>query len=72
MAAVHRERARVAGHSVRPLPGRDADRPSGPGRRARVFYLHQAEFEPSPTDPLHLFLLISDLLRALGSQSPER
>jgi hypothetical protein len=30
--------------------------------RARQFYLHVADFEPSPTDPLHLFLLLRDLL----------
>lgn len=28
---------------------------------ARAFYMHQAEFEPAPTDPLHLFLLMKDL-----------
>lgn len=28
---------------------------------ARSFYEHLAEFEPSPTDPLHLFLLMQDL-----------
>ena len=28
---------------------------------ARSFYLHLAEFEPSPTDPLHLLLLLKDL-----------
>lgn len=32
---------------------------------ARAFYLSLAEFEESPTDPLHLFLLIKDLRRAL-------
>ena len=32
---------------------------------ARAFYLRQAEFEPSPTDPLHLFLLLGDLRRSL-------
>ena len=26
---------------------------------ARDFYLHHGEFQPSPTDPLHLFLLLS-------------
>jgi GNAT superfamily N-acetyltransferase len=31
---------------------------------ARAFYLAQAEFEASPTDPLHLFLLLKDLKRA--------
>ena len=31
---------------------------------ARDFYLRVAEFEPSPTDPLHLFLLMSDLRRS--------
>jgi GNAT superfamily N-acetyltransferase len=33
---------------------------------ARNFYLRIAEFEESPTDPLHLFLLMKDLRRALG------
>jgi ribosomal protein S18 acetylase RimI-like enzyme len=34
--------------------------------RARSFYEHIAEFEPSPTDPLHLILLMKDLRRALA------
>lgn len=33
--------------------------------RARDFYLALAEFEASPTDPLHLFLSIKDLRRSL-------
>lgn len=34
---------------------------------ARAFYLHLIpEFEPSPTDPLHLVLLMKDILRTLG------
>ena len=33
--------------------------------KARDFYLRAAEFEPSPTDPLHLFLLMKDLRRAI-------
>jgi GNAT superfamily N-acetyltransferase len=32
---------------------------------ARHFYLRLAAFEPSPTDPLHLWLLLKDLRRAL-------
>lgn len=36
---------------------------------ARDFYLNLAEFEPSPTDPLHLILLMKDLRRALGAPS---
>ena len=32
---------------------------------ARSFCLHLAEFEPSPTDPLHLFLLMKDLRSAI-------
>jgi hypothetical protein len=32
---------------------------------ARDFYLGLAKFEPSPTDPMHLFLLMKDLRRAL-------
>lgn len=34
--------------------------------RARAFYEHIAEFEPSPTDPLQLILLMKDLRRALA------
>jgi GNAT superfamily N-acetyltransferase len=34
---------------------------------ARDFYMHIAEFEPSPTDPLHLLLLMKDLRKALTS-----
>ncbi len=34
---------------------------------ARAFYLHLIpEFEPSPTDLLHLVLLMKDILRTLG------
>jgi GNAT superfamily N-acetyltransferase len=33
--------------------------------RARAFYEHIVEFDPSPTDPLHVTLLIKDLRRAL-------
>lgn len=34
---------------------------------ARAFYLHLIpEFEPSPTDDLHLFLLIKDIHKTLG------
>jgi GNAT superfamily N-acetyltransferase len=32
---------------------------------ARAFYMAQAEFEPSPTDSMHLYLLMKDLRRAL-------
>jgi GNAT superfamily N-acetyltransferase len=35
---------------------------------AREFCLRCAEFEASPTDPLHLFLLIKDLRRTLAGQ----
>ncbi|MFG1748845.1 GNAT family N-acetyltransferase [Streptosporangium sandarakinum] len=34
---------------------------------ARGFYTRIAEFESSPTDPLHLVLLTKDLRRSLGS-----
>jgi GNAT superfamily N-acetyltransferase len=34
---------------------------------ARDFYLRLAKFDASPTDPLHLFLLIKDLRKALGN-----
>ena len=33
---------------------------------ARDFYMHLAEFEPSPTDPLHLVLLMADIEDILG------
>lgn len=33
---------------------------------ARDWYLKHAEFETSPTDPLHLFLLIKDLRKAFA------
>jgi GNAT superfamily N-acetyltransferase len=33
--------------------------------KARGFYEHLAEFETSPTDPLHLMLLMKDLRRVL-------
>ena len=37
-------------------------------QQARAFYLHLVpEFEPSPTDDLHLVLLMKDLRRTLGS-----
>lgn len=36
---------------------------------ARSFYAHLIAVEPSPTDPLHLFLLLSDLRRAVGQAS---
>lgn len=35
---------------------------------ARRFYVHLAEFEPSPTDPLHLFLLMKDLKATIGTK----
>jgi len=35
---------------------------------ARDFYQRLAKFEPSPTDPMHLLLLIKDLRRALQSE----
>jgi GNAT superfamily N-acetyltransferase len=31
--------------------------------QARAFYLHLAEFDVSPTDPLHLILLMSEIAR---------
>ena len=36
---------------------------------AREFYMKCAEFEPSPTDPLHLFLLMKDLRKSLANQA---
>lgn len=35
-------------------------------QQAVDFYMRCAEFEPSPTDPLHLYLLMKDLRRALA------
>ncbi len=35
--------------------------------QARAFYLHLAEFEPSATDPMHLFLLMKDLKATIRS-----
>lgn len=34
---------------------------------ARAFYMSFAEFEPSPTDPLHLYLLMKDLRKTLSA-----
>lgn len=34
--------------------------------QARAFYRRIASFDPSPTDPLHLLLLLKDLRRAIG------
>ncbi len=36
---------------------------------ARSFYEHLAEFDPSPSDPLHLVLLMTDIEAILGSPS---
>lgn len=36
---------------------------------ARDFYLRLAKFDPSPTDPMHLLLLIKDLRRAIGTSA---
>ena len=33
--------------------------------QARAFYLHLAEFDVSPTDPLHLMLLMSEIARII-------
>jgi len=35
---------------------------------ARSFYQHMAEFEPSPTDALHLFLLMKDLRATIDAR----
>lgn len=35
--------------------------------QAREFYMKNGEFEPSPTDPLHLFLLMKDLRKLLAA-----
>lgn len=36
---------------------------------AKAFYQHFGEFEESSTDPLHLFLLMSDLRRSVGADA---
>lgn len=35
---------------------------------ARAFYLRLAEFEPAPTDPLHLFLLMKDVTATIAAE----
>jgi GNAT superfamily N-acetyltransferase len=37
---------------------------------ARDFYLRLAKFDASPTDPLHLFLVMKDLRKALTGDNP--
>lgn len=37
---------------------------------ARSFYQHLAEFEPSPTDALHLFLVMKDLRATIDGAGP--
>ena len=39
---------------------------------ARAFYEHLAEFEQSPTDPLHLILLMKDLRKVIASHGTPR
>jgi hypothetical protein len=34
---------------------------------ARDFYVRLAKFDPSPTDPMHLLLMMKDLRHALGA-----
>lgn len=34
---------------------------------AKQFYLSRAEFEESPTDPMHLFMLTKDLIKTIAS-----
>jgi hypothetical protein len=36
-------------------------------QQARTFYLHLAEFDASPTDPLHLVLMMSTITEILGT-----
>ncbi|MGI8659169.1 MAG: GNAT family N-acetyltransferase [Candidatus Limnocylindria bacterium] len=59
------QQAAAAGHEV----GVRAVLIHAESERAREFYLHLAEFEPSPTDPLHLFLLMKDLRATIGSDT---
>lgn len=51
------QRAATAGHEI----GVRAMLIHAESELARDFYLHLAEFDPAPTDPLHLFLLMKDL-----------
>ena len=37
---------------------------------ARDFYLRLAKFDPSPTDPMHLLLLVKDLRQAISGGLP--
>jgi GNAT superfamily N-acetyltransferase len=57
------QRAAAAGHEI----GVRALLIHAESGEARDFYLHLAEFEPSPTDPLHLFLLMKDLRASIGA-----
>lgn len=43
------------------------------GDEARAFYLHALpDFEPSPTDPMHLMVLAKDLRRAVGTDAGDQ
>ncbi len=57
------QRAAAAGHQV----GVRAIVIHAESEQARAFDLHLAEFEPSSTDPLHLFLLMKDLKATIGA-----
>jgi GNAT superfamily N-acetyltransferase len=57
------QRAAAAGHEI----GVRAVLVHAESEQARDFYTHLAEFEPSPTDPLHLFLLMKDLRASIGA-----
>lgn len=57
------QRAAAAGHEI----GVRAVLVHAESEQARDFYTHLAEFEPSPTDPLHLFLLMKDLSASIGA-----
>jgi GNAT superfamily N-acetyltransferase len=58
------QRAAAVGHEV----GVRAVLLHAESDEARDFYLHLAEFESSPTDPLHLFLLMKDLKATIGAE----
>jgi GNAT superfamily N-acetyltransferase len=57
------QRAAVAGNDI----GVRAVLIHAESEQARDFSMHLAEFEPAPTDPLHLFLLMKDLRATIGT-----
>jgi GNAT superfamily N-acetyltransferase len=58
--------AMVRGYQASEVVGARAFLIHAESERARDFYLHLAEFDRSPTDPLHLILLMSEIERIVG------